>query len=107
MRRVDGDVPTALAALVRLEEEVAELRCAVESGVRAEIVDELVDIMYFASIIRDCFGLTQSVLAEHGEFKSCMREVGIRNKRTELRFASELVSSIPCLVTGSCNHTCP
>lgn len=107
VRCVDGDVPTALAALARLEEEVAELRCAVENGVQAEIVDELVDVMYFASIIRDCSGLTQSVLTEHSEFKSCMREVGIRNKRTELRFASELVSSIPCFVTGSCNYTCP
>lgn len=94
MKCAQQDFLTTLAILTRLEEEVAELRCAVESGALAEVVDELVDVAYFVSRVRDGLGIAQSVLSEHGAFKSSMREAGIRDKRTELRFASELVSGI-------------
>lgn len=86
------DNSVAIAALRRLEEEVAELRVAIEGGSKADIVDELVDVTYFANRVMSACGLTSSMVREYGKVKSALRDCGIRNKIVELRLAAEFVS---------------
>lgn len=45
------DTLAPIAALLRLEAEVAELRAAIEGGVKAEIVDGVVDVAF---LFRSC-----------------------------------------------------
>lgn len=86
------DNSVAIAALRRLEDEVVELRVAVEGGSKANIVDELVDVTYCAKRVMSACGLTSSMVREYGKVKSALRDCGIRNKTVELRLAAEFVS---------------
>lgn len=88
------DNSAAIAALRRLEDEVAELRVAVEGGSKAGIVDELVDVTYYVNRVMFACGLTSSMVKEYGKVKSALRDCGVRNKIVELRLAAEFVSDL-------------
>lgn len=88
------DTSVAIAALRRLEDEVAELRVAVEGGSKADIVDEPVDVTHYANRVMSACGLTSSMVKEYGKVKSALSDCGIRNKTVELRLAAEFVSDL-------------
>lgn len=89
MRSVIEDNTVALAALRRLEEEVAELRDAVENRGVANVVDEITDVVHCTRSVLAACGLSEQVVRDYGKIKSALRDFGIRNKGVELRLAAE------------------
>lgn len=87
-----GDSSVASTALKRLQEEIAELVDAVESGNRALVVDELADVVFYTNRVPTACGLTSELVARCGTVKGILRDAGLRNKTVELRLAAEFVN---------------
>lgn len=76
-----------IATLERLKAEVAELEIACRIGVRAEILDELVDVQFFLDRLAVLYGLTDRSRASYAAAKGLLRETMGKNKTLELKLA--------------------
>lgn len=76
-----------IATLERLKVEVAELELACRIGVRAEILDEFVDVQFFLDRLAVLYDLTDRSRASYMAAKGLLRETTGKNKKLELKLA--------------------
>lgn len=76
-----------VATLERLKAEVAELELACRIGVRAGILDELVDVQFFLDRLAAVYGLTDRSRASYTAAKGLLRETTGKSKKLELKLA--------------------
>jgi len=75
----------------RLGEEVAELKGALESDDRAAILDEVLDVTYFAYKIAAVYGVA-GVMSKYRRFKSSLRRMAGKDKDVERAEAILLIA---------------
>lgn len=85
------------SVLGRLLAEVAELDSALSDGAREGVLDEVVDVIFFARELARAAGIPDQVVHQYGMEKSELRMCGMRDKRVERRIAAELLSREPSL----------
>lgn len=81
-----------LVALTRLNSEVAELNLACQGGVKAEILDELVDVQFFIDRVAALYGITEHARTTYAIVKGHLRETVGKNKAVELQIAESFLN---------------
>lgn len=77
--------------LDRLAEEVGELQDAICSKRRAAVLDECVDVIYFAREIAKLHGIDDAHLTEYRMIKGWFRDAGVKDKAREMRVAAAVL----------------
>lgn len=91
MRSVIID-PKLIAAVHRhLAEESEELRSAVIAQDRAQILDEIVDVMFYLRKLAITASVADECIERYALVKSSLREAGLRSRSLEMRLAAEFV----------------
>lgn len=82
---------TELEALKRLKAEVAELELAYQGGVKAELLDELVDVQFYLDKIAALHGLSDHTRRSYAVAKGHLRETIGKDKALELQIAESFL----------------
>lgn len=85
------DLKLIAAIRRRLAEESEELHNAVIAQDRAQILDEVVDVMYYLRRLAATASISEECITRYSLVKSSLREAGMRSKSLEMRLAAELV----------------
>lgn len=85
------DLKLIAAIRRRLVEESEELHDAVIAQGRAQILDEVADVMYYLRKLAATASISEECITRYSLVRNSLREAGVRSKSLEMRLAAELV----------------